>query len=323
MTAQSAAAAGLPRNDPRKRPRYAPKNQRGAPRMIYFDKDEATADKIMRALRRNGCCIVKNLVPARIIDKVMGELNPYLEKTPKGSGDFVGFHTRRTSGIVAKSPTAGEQLAMHPLVLEVVDKLLLDRCQHYHLSPTQIVSIGPGETLQPLHRDDAIYPFKHPSKPSVVTTIWAMTDFTEENGATQCTPGSHKWDDKRVPKRHDVVQAVMPKGSCFFYDGAIYHGGAENYTREWRSGIILGYALGWLRQEENQFLVAPPEVAKKLPEKLQKLIGYQLHAPYLGWYEMNDPILLLKDQASATMSASDLTEANDSKKTLRTSVRRT
>lgn len=322
MAAQALESVRTKRNDPNRRPKYAPKNVKGAARMIYFEKGEATAEKVVRALQRNGCCIVKRLISPSTMDRIFQELKPYLDKTPAGSGDFVGFSTKRTSGLVAKSKTVCDKLAIHPLVLTVMDKMLLDRCQHYHLSPTQCVSIGPGETLQPLHRDDAIYPLKHPSKPSVVTTIWAVTDFTEDNGATQAVPGSHKWNDKRVPKRHEVVQAVMPKGSCLFYDGAMYHGGAENYTNEWRTGIILGYALGWLRQEENQYLVAPPETAKTLPEKLQKLIGYQLHAPFLGWYEMNDPIMLLKDSASETMSAADLTDSKDSAKTLQTSVKR-
>ena len=318
-----ARAIETDRNGSRRRAKYAAKNVKGGPGMIYFEKNEATADKIVRALKRNSCCIVKNLVSTRTMDKIMGELGPYLEATPCGSGDFVGTHTKRTSSLIAKSKTIGKKLAINPLVLEIMDKMLLARCHHYTLATTQCVSIGAEETLQPLHRDDSIYPFKHPSEPSVVTTIWAATDFTVENGATQAVPGSHKWNDRRVAKRGDVVQAVMPKGSCIFFDGAMYHGGAENFTDGWRSALILGYSLGWLRQEENQYLVAPPELAKKLSEKLQRLIGYQLHPPFLGWYEMNDPIRLLKGEASQTMSAADITESADSAKTLRTSLKRT
>ena len=309
-----------------RRATYAKKGKKGGARMIYFEKDEATVEKIVRALRSNSCCIVKNLVSPKTMDKAAAELRPYLNKTPTGSGDFVGVQTKRTSSLIAKSKTIGEKLAIHPLILEVMDKMLLGRCHSYHLSPTQCVSIGPSETLQPMHRDDAIYPFKHPGDPSVITAIWAVTDFTEENGATQAVPGSHKWNDKRMPKRGEIVQAVMPKGSVIIYDGAMYHGGAQNFTQdEWRTGFILGYALGWLRQEENQYLAVPPKLAKKLPEKLQKLIGYQLHPPFLGWYEMNDPIELVKGSASLTMSAGELIDgsAGSGSGNLMTSLKRT
>jgi len=290
---------------PKRRAKYAPKQGRGVPKMIYFDKKDASVDRIVRALRRNSCCIVRNLVSNKVMDQVMGEIQPYLSKTPHGEGEFVGLRTKRTSGLVAKSKTLGEKMAVHPLVLGVMDKMLLDRCHNYTLATTQVVSIGKGESLQPLHRDDSVYPFTHPSPESVITTIWAGTDMTEENGATQAVLGSHKWDDRRRPKRREIVQAVMPKGSAIFYMGSMYHGGAENFTDDYRSAIILGYSMGWLRQEENQYLVCPPDLARKLPEKLQRLIGYGLHPPFLGWYEMNDPHVLLEGKGAKVMAATD------------------
>ncbi len=316
VAAQSVKAAAEGDAVPKRRARYAPAKGRGVPKMIYFDKKDAAVDKIVRALRRNSCCIVRNLVSNKVMDQVMSELQPYLDKTPHGEGEFVGLHTKRTSGLVAKSKTLGEKMAVHPLVLGVMDKMLLDRCHNYTLSPTQCVSIGPSESLQPLHRDDSIYPFKHPSPESVITTVWAGTDMTEENGATQAVPGSHKWDDRRRAKRHEIVQAVMPKGSAIFYMGSMYHGGAENFTDEYRSAIILGYSMGWLRQEENQYLTCPPEIAKSLPEKLQRLIGYDLHPPFLGWYEMNDPHILLEGERPTVTAAGELTADGDSQKTL-------
>ena len=318
VAAQTKSKASDGHVAPKRRAKYAPAKGRGVPKMIYFDKKDASVDKIVRALRRNSCCIVRNLVSNKVMDQVMGELQPYLDKTPHGEGEFVGLRTKQTSGLVAKSKTVGEKMAVHPLVLGVMDKMLLERCYNYTLATTQVVSIGKGETLQPLHRDDSLYPFKHPSPEIVVTTIWAGTDMTEENGATQAAPGSHKWDDKRLPKRHEIVQAVMPKGSAIFYMGSMYHGGAENFTDEYRSAIILGYSLGWLRQEESQYLVCPPKIAKKLPEKLQRLIGYNLHPPFLGWYEMNDPRALLEGKARETMAAAEIVAEGDTSKNLQT-----
>jgi ectoine hydroxylase-related dioxygenase (phytanoyl-CoA dioxygenase family) len=249
---------------------------------------------------------VRNLVSINVMNRVMGELQPYLDKTPHGRGEFVGLRTKRASGLATKSKTLGEKMAVHPLVLGVIDKMLLDHCHNYRLATTTAVSISEGESLQVLHRDDSLYPFRHPGPETVITTIWAGTDMTEENGATQVVPGSHKWDDRRAPKRGEVIQAVMPKGSAIFYMGSMYHGGAENFTDDYRTGIILGYSLGWLRQEENQYLACPPRVAKHLSQKLQRLIGYNLHPPMLGWYEYNDPRMLLEGKASNTMAATDI-----------------
>jgi hypothetical protein len=296
-----------------------------AHRLISLERDAATPERIVAALRKHGCCIARNLVSARTMAGVGRELSPWLGKTPTGEGEFIGRFTKRVGGLIARSPTVGEKLAMHPTILAVMDAMLLGRCHHYHLSPTQCVSIGPNETPQPLHRDDAIYPFRHPSEPSVITVIWAVSDFTAENGATQAVPGSHLWDDERMPGPDDkVVQAVMPRGSAIIYDGALFHGGAPNFTRGWRTGIILGYALGWLRQEENQYLACPPEAARALSPGLQKLIGYQLHAPFLGWYEMQDPIYALREGDGSMPGAGELLDdsAGETAQNLGSSIKR-
>ncbi|HLB07180.1 MAG TPA: phytanoyl-CoA dioxygenase family protein [Alphaproteobacteria bacterium] len=275
------------------------------PAIPYLGTAARPAD-VVRALRREGCVILRNLVAPEVVDRITRELEPYLDATPHGTGDYVGFNTKRTSALITKSETVGRELAIHPLILDAVNAILGERCQHIQLATTQAVSIGPRETVQAFHRDDSIYPFKHPSPESVVSTVWALTDFTEANGATRVVPGSHRWGDKRLPKEDDAAQAVMPKGSVVIYLGSVYHGGGASRARSYRTGLILGYSLGWLRQEENQYLVVPPEVAKRLPEKLQRLIGYTLHPPYLGWVEMQDPHIVLEGRASATMAASEL-----------------
>ncbi len=317
VAAQTKLKAGDGHVAPKRRAKYALAKGRGVPKMIYFDTKDASVDKVVRALRRISCCIVRNLVSNKVMDQVMGELQPYLDKTPHGRGKFVGLRTKRASGLATKSKTLGERMAVHPLVLGVVDKMLLDHCHNYTLATTTAVSIGKGESLQALHRDDSLYPFRHPGPETVITTIWAGTDMTEENGATQVVPCSHRWDDRRVPKRNEVIQAVMPKGSAIFYMGSMYHGGAENFTDDYRTGIILGYSMGWLRQEENQYLACPPRVAKHLSHKLQRLIGYNMHPPMLCWYEYNDPRMLLEGKASNTMAATDVVNEVEPGKTPR------
>ena len=179
--------------------------------------------------------------------------------------------------------------------------------------------IGPNETPQILHRDDGLLPFAHPGPEAICNTMWAMTDFTKENGATSVILGSHLWDDERSPQESDEIsQAVMPKGSCMLYVGSVWHGGSANTTKdEWRSGLISGYSLGWLRQEENMYLAVPPSVAKDLPEHVQHLIGYKIHGGFLGWVEGQDPHIVLEDRYSDVMPASpeggELTEDENSR----------
>ena len=270
--------------------------------------DAATPiDEIDGIIKRDGCVIVRELIDADTMNRLMAELDPWLKKAKVGTGDFVGKNTRRMHGLVAKSGMVGEMLT-HEDVLALVDRMLGPWCDTFQLQACSTTSIGAGAKPQPLHRDDLLYPFGHPSERNACCTFfWALTDFTVENGATRIVPGSHKWDDERQPLDAEAVQAVMPRGSIACFVGATYHGGSANTTAgEWRHAMFAGYTLGWLRQEENQYLVAPPEVARHLPEKVQRLIGYQMHNPFLGWYDLQDPIVALREYEELSSGGHDL-----------------
>jgi ectoine hydroxylase-related dioxygenase (phytanoyl-CoA dioxygenase family) len=269
-----------------------------------IDKN-TSADIVMEILERDGAAIYKNLLDQEVMDQVQTDLDDYMARASNGEGEFWGFKTKRFGALVTKSRTFAEKCAINPQILAIMDKLLGPRCERYQLHVTMLVHIGPDETPQILHRDDGLLPFVHPGPESLCNTMWALTDFTEENGATNIILGSHKWPDERVPSEDDeIVQAVMPKGSCMIYVGSVWHGGAHNRTQnEWRTGLISGYSLGWLRQEENMYLAVPPHVAKTLPEQVQHLIGYKIHGSFLGWVEGQDPSIVLQDHYSDVMPA--------------------
>ena len=264
-----------------------------------------SAEEAMEILERDGAVIYHQLLDETVMDSIEVELDDYMARASNGEGEFWGFKTKRFGALVAKSRTFAEQCAPNPQILAVMDKLLLPRCERYQLHVTMLTHIGPDETPQILHRDDGLLPFEHPGPESLCNTMWALTDFTKENGATSVIIGSHKWSDERVPEDTDeVVQAVMPKGSCMIYVGSVWHGGAANTTKdEWRTGLISGYSLGWLRQEENMYLSVPPKIAKDLPEHVQHLIGYKIHGAFLGWVEGQDPHIVLEDHYSDVMPA--------------------
>ncbi len=237
---------------------------------------DAALDEIEAALREAGCAVVERLVPDALIDRVYSELEPYLLATAPGGDEFTGFRTRRTGSLLARS-VGFRDLAAHPVVLGALDRVLGDHATTYQLHLTQVIDIGPGEPAQLVHRDQWAFDFfPFPSGFEVEChTMWAMNDFTEENGATRVIPGSHRWDDKLRPSVDETIPAEMPKGSVLLYVGSLYHCGGPNRSDAPRRGVNVGYTLSWLRQEENQYLACPPEVARDLPEELARLAGYR------------------------------------------------
>ena len=263
-------------------------------------------DEILEVLARDGCVILENLADAATVDAVATDLAPDIARTPTGAGEFVGHKTRRTHTVLVNSPTAGA-LALHPAIEALNDAVLGPYCARYQLSSAAAIAIGPEETRQELHRDDLVYPLAHPSeRQSVVTVIWALTDFTAANGATLVVPGSHRWDDERKPTLAEAVPAEMPRGSAVYILGSAYHAGGANRADSVRIGLLYGYCLGWLRQEQNQYLAVPPDIARTLPEALQRLIGYAVHEPFLGWHDLQDPIELLRGYEDQSIGARDL-----------------
>jgi ectoine hydroxylase-related dioxygenase (phytanoyl-CoA dioxygenase family) len=255
------------------------------------DVDSAT---LAAALTDQGCAIVEELAPTELCDRVAEELTPWIERTPTGGDDFSGRATRRTGALLARSPSSVEMIA-HPTVLGAVEQVLGQGTARFQLHLTQAISIGPGSPAQQLHRDQWCFDF-HPFPPNLdveVSTIWALHDFTLENGATHVVPASHRTTGMPYTDA-DTERAVMARGSVVLYLGSTVHGGGANTTDEVRTGINVDYSLAWLRQEENQYLSVPREVAATLPEPVQRLMGYALGAYALGYVDdARDPITVL------------------------------
>jgi hypothetical protein len=249
------------------------------------------AEKVAAALAESGVAIVEKLESPARLEGAMRELTPYVEATPMGVDGFAGRRTRRTGGLIARSPICRE-LVMHPFVLDVVGRVL-GHASNFRLHLTQLISIGPDEPAQLIHRDQWAFDFfPFPAGFEVqCNTIWALNDFTENNGATRVIPGSNKFADKLEFQESDTVPAEMPAGSLVFYTGSLYHGAGANRSDHVRYGLNLTYALGWLRQEENQYLSVPAEVARTLPDPLLRLIGYARGAYALGYVDdVRDPL---------------------------------
>ena len=165
-----------------------------------------------------------------------------------------------------------------------------------------MISIGPDSPGQSIHRDQWAFDFfEFPSDYDVqCNTIWALTDFTEANGATRLMPGSQQLPNEHTHSVDETVPAEMTKGSCLLYTGKVYHGGGANTSDETRMGLNITYNVGWLRQEENQYLSCPQEVAADLPDDLLRLMGYRIGAYALGYIDdVRDPIEAIRPSTGA------------------------
>lgn len=257
--------------------------------MANLSAAATSVDEVVETLDRDGFAIVEGVLSPDEAIARRNELTRILEETPTGRNDFEGFKTRRIYNLFGKTRVFDEP-ATHPLLLGALDRIL----KSYHLSAPVGIEIGPGETAQPLHRDDSIYPIRRPHDELVINTMWALDDFTEENGATHVVPGSHKWVEERPSADSPVVRAAMPRGSVMFFLGSVFHGGGANNSDRPRLGVILEYCVGWLRQQETHILGVPKDVVRTLPERLQELLGYNIHPPFVGYVDGRHPRKVLE-----------------------------
>jgi ectoine hydroxylase-related dioxygenase (phytanoyl-CoA dioxygenase family) len=224
--------------------------------------------------------LVAELVAA--IDRRMAEL-----AVPFGPNDFLGTRTRRLFNLLARDPLFA-RVPIHEAVLPVVERVLDPECL---LSSLTAIEMNPGETAQPLHADDGSIPLPRPHVPITCTAIWALTDFTEENGGTRIVPGSQRAD--HAPRREErdtpSAAAVMPAGSVLVYHGSLWHGGGANASGARRLAIVCNYCAGWLRQEECQLLALPREQVAAFPPRLQALVGYGTYRGLLGHVDQQSP----------------------------------
>jgi Phytanoyl-CoA dioxygenase (PhyH) len=246
-------------------------------------------DDMVSALGHAGCLVVAGLADQPARSKVVAELASHLEAAPvKTDDDPTAFYpglTQRVTALVARSAQVRE-LILHPTVTAICEHFLHPNAPDgYQLHVTAALNVAPGARAQVLHREEdpfTIFPLPRPHL--VVATMWAITDFRAENGATLLVPGSHRWSADRQPTPDEILAAEMPAGSVLFWLGGTLHGAGANVSDEWRYGVILTYSAAWLRQEENQYLDVPPDIAAKLSPELLLMLGYKMNGA-LGFHD--------------------------------------
>ena len=235
-----------------------------------------------------GYTIVENAIEPELVDELneaLGRLERFLQVEPSPNS-FEGHHTLRVYNLLAFDDV-WQRAPVHPSVLPIVDAVLDPGCL---ISSLSSINIGPGERAQPIHADDQLIPLPKPHPPTVCNSMWALTDFTEANGATRLIPGSHLRDhspDYGAP--YDSIAAEMPKGSVLVWHGSLWHGGGANTTSGRRIGIAMNYCAGYIRQQENQQLGLPVEKVKTFSPRLRQLVGYGTYNMLIGHINKHSP----------------------------------
>lgn len=233
----------------------------------------ATVEEAAEVVREHGHVIIDELATPEAMDELVSEMQPYIDASAWGERPW-GYKSRRTGRLIERSKVARE-LVTNPLVLGLAQTMLA-HAPGIQIGATEMISLDPGAEAQPLHRDEAAFGF-FPFPPDYEVSfnrIWALTDFTEENGATRVVPGSHK-GALVDPANVETFPAEMKKGSVMIFSGKLWHSGGNNLSDGPRRAQAFNYAANWVRQEENQFLACSREVARTLPLSLLKLMGYE------------------------------------------------
>jgi ectoine hydroxylase-related dioxygenase (phytanoyl-CoA dioxygenase family) len=251
-----------------------------------------TTEDHLRRIDEQGFTIVEDAIAPDVVDTLVGGLDRLVHDlgiVPAGNA-FEGTRTLRVYNLLAHGALF-EQIPVHPAILPICEGVLDPGLLVSSLSS---IAIGPGETPQPIHADDQVIPLPKPHPATVCNTMWALTDFTEENGATRLVPGSHTADHSPdLTRTYDTVPAEMAKGSVLVWHGSLWHGGGANRTDATRIGIAMNYCAGYIRQQENQQLGIPRATVAAFPRRLQELAGFGVYRGLIGHIDKQVPANLL------------------------------
>ncbi len=256
----------------------------------FHGVDAQRVESLLEEVRAESYVIIPELMPRDVLETMRTEVLPMLRHD--GRNEFEGRRTRRIYSVIEKTLTLNPFIE-HPLILALLDQVLMP---NYLLSQVQAINILPGEVAQPLHADDGFYPIARPRPPISAATIWAIDDFTADNGATVIIPRSHLWGDEHPGDGggHDLVPAVMPAGSVLFFLGTAWHGAGANNTDKSRMAVTAQYCEPWARQQENFSLSISRERARLCSETIQAMLGYSMLFPFIGFVDGRDPKRLLE-----------------------------
>ncbi|KAF1985298.1 PhyH-domain-containing protein [Aulographum hederae CBS 113979] len=264
-----------------------------------------TTDLLVSIIERDGGVIVENLIAQPLAQTIKSDLKPYFDTDRVDPSGFFPSTTQRATGLLAKSDACAE-LACNKNFIDVANRMISSTYSYWTgqrretvtskpvISSTVGFRVNPGGRQQDLHRDDSDYHTRNVDMPMMLGCVTALTKTTKENGATIVIPGSHKWGPERCPYDHEAIPAELNPGDALIFVGNLYHAGGGNITKdEARETVGIFLSKPYYRQAENQYLMVPPEKARRLSPQAQRLLGYGISRPSLGFVEYMDPMRIL------------------------------
>lgn len=251
-----------------------------------------------------GYCIIRGAVAKSLVAKTSQDLAESFARTALSVGPFYGSNTKRFHGLLARSPRVAEFVA-HDLILAIVNDVLGPNCDHIQLNLTQAIEIVQGGEAQPPHRDQDMWPLRHPGVEYLVNVMWPFSSYTEKNGATLIWPDSHRCQAEILLPPEEAIAAEMQPGDVLLFLGSTLHAGGANLTVDPRRGMIISYSLGWLKPYELSWLAYPPDIARSFSPAVAALAGYRAHRPNLGTHEGRCPSFLLQPDGQSDLGAID------------------
>jgi len=277
------------------------------PTIARYDANDpaTTTDLLVSIIERDGGVIVENIISKELAGRIKSELKPYFDTDRVDPSGFFPHTTQRATGLLGRSDGCVE-LATNPTFINVANRMISSTYTYWNgqqqetvtgkpiISSTVGFRVTPGGRQQALHRDDGDYHTRNCDMPMMLGCVTALTKTTKENGATICIPGSHLWGPERCPCDEEAVPAELEPGDALIFVGNLYHAGGGNITKDQSRetvGIFLCKPI--YRPAENQILMVPPEKAKRLSPQAQRLLGYGICRPALGFMEYQDPMRVL------------------------------
>ena len=246
--------------------------------------------------QEEGYVIFTDVLSPEQLKQQRAALKPWIDADIRGRNNFEGDRSNRIYGMLDKDPVFAD-LISHPLQLAFA-----------------AINLHPGETVQPWHFDDSHCDLPRPRDPLSLSTFWSISDTTATNGATEIIPGSHKWGNEQpsganrgsdfqtgvtdkksdsTDDHPDMIKAVMPAGSLMLAKGTLWHRGGGNSSDTQRLIVTPQFCKGWCRPLEQQLLAVPPEKVARLPKRVQELLGYNIHPPFMGYVDGMHPSRIL------------------------------
>jgi ectoine hydroxylase-related dioxygenase (phytanoyl-CoA dioxygenase family) len=270
-----------------------------------------------RHIEESGFTVIADFLSADVLAEVRRVLGFYLG-TYRGRTDFEGERTERVYTLVGRARVFWD-IVLDARIMALCERFLLP---NFLLTASQAIQINPGETPQPFHSDDAFYHLPRPRPMVSLSTIVAIDPFTPENGGTEVIAGSHRWSDDELAGTFDkmgdggtdFVQGEarrarhartldMGAGACVVFAGTVLHRGGANRSASPRCAFSNQYCQPWARQQENFILAIPPDVARQMPPRLQELLGYSVHPPFIGQLTASHPVKALAQDYTNRLEA--------------------